>query len=225
MTVASWLTYRWRALLGAGVAAVAWPATSGAGLTHGAATLVAWNLGALAYFVPTLHLLLFSDTERLRRNAGRADEGRVVITAIVVGAVLASFAAIIYALERSKGAGHGPHPPSPAWLLALSVGTLMLGWLLVQAQFALHYAHRYFGDRDADGAADRGIQFPGEPPSTYRDFVYVAVCIGATCQVSDFDIVDRRFRDLVTLHAAIAFLFNTMVLALGVNIFGGLIGG
>jgi uncharacterized membrane protein len=31
---------------------------------------------------------------------------------------------------------------------------LLLGWLIVQTVFTLHYAHRYFGDGDADGGDD-----------------------------------------------------------------------
>ncbi len=47
----------------------------------------------------------------------------------------------------------------------------------------------------------------------------MAVCIGVSGQVSDFNIVSARFRNLVTVHALIAFFFNTMILALGINIF------
>ena len=96
--------------------------------------------------------------------------------------------------------------------------------MTIQVQFTLHYAHRYFGDRDGDGSADQGIKFPGEDPCSYRDFLYAAVCVGATCQVSDFNITHRRYRDLVTAHAVLAFVYNTMVLALGINIFASLMG-
>jgi uncharacterized membrane protein len=109
-------------------------------------------------------------------------------------------------------------------VMGLSVLTLALSWLVVQCLFTLHYAHRYFGDRDGDGTPDGGIEFPGAAPTTYRDFIYVAVCVGATCQVSDFNITTSKFRNLVTTHAVITFVFNTTVLALGINIIGNLMG-
>ena len=106
----------------------------------------------------------------------------------------------------------------------MSVSTLVLGWIVVQTVFTLRYAHRYFGDADDDGAIDRGIKFPGDPPKTYHDFVYVAVCVGATAQVSDVNITTARYRRLVTQHALLAFFYNTMVLALGINILATIIG-
>ena len=224
MNFTDWLHYRWRSLFGLAVGVSAWAIAHLAGLLPGAALLVAWNAGALGFLVPTLHMLLFSDAAKVRSDAGREDEGRVVIMAAIMAAVLTSLGAIVYVLQEAKGAHQTPHPDRQAWLLALCVSTLVLGWATVQALFATHYAHRYFGDRDNDGSADEGIKFPGDAPCTYRDFVYVAVCIGATCQVSDFNITHARFRNLVTAHAAIAFLFNTMVLALGINIFGNLMG-
>jgi uncharacterized membrane protein len=49
----------------------------------------------------------------------------------------------------------------------------------------------------------------------------MAVCIGASAQVSDFNITNGR---LVTLHALLAFFFNTMVLTLGINILASIVG-
>ena len=95
---------------------------------------------------------------------------------------------------------------------------------MVQALFTLHYAHRWVGGERADGTMARGIQFTGDEPKTYRDFLYVAICIGATAQGSDFSFTNTRFRNLVTVHAFVAFLFNTMVLALGINILASLLG-
>ena len=96
--------------------------------------------------------------------------------------------------------------------------------VVVQAVLTLHYAHRYFGDGDGDGEMDGGVKFPGTAPKDYTDFGYMAVCIGASAQVSDFNITTSRFRRLVTFHSLLAFFFNTMVLALGINIIAGLIG-
>jgi uncharacterized membrane protein len=145
-----------------------------------------------------------------------------VLMSAVLMSVAASLGAIVVALKESKlGGGHGGQPP---WVVALSVSTLVLSWIIVQALYTLHYTHRYFGDRNSDGAPDGGIKFPGDEPTTYRDFIYVSVCIGATCQVSDFDITTAKFRNLVSTHAMISFVFNTMVLALGINIIGNLMG-
>jgi uncharacterized membrane protein len=127
------------------------------------------------------------------------------------------------ALKQAKAASaHGGGAPPWAWLFSIS--TLILGWVIVQTVFTLHYAHRYFGDGDRDGEADAGVKFPGDAPTTYRDFIYMAVCIGASAQVSDFSITNARFRNLVTAHSLLAFLFNTMVLALGINILATVIG-
>lgn len=94
--------------------------------------------------------------------------------------------------------------------------------------FPLRYAHRHFGDGDGDGdwdgTIDRSAKFPGDPPRNYQDIIYLAVCVGATAQVSDVGITAYRYRRLVTQAAILAFIFNTMVVALGINIGTGIIG-
>jgi uncharacterized membrane protein len=192
------------------------------GLLIGSAFLIGWNVAALVFVIATGWLLVTSDHAQVRKRAKLDDEDRPVLTSVVLSAVAASMVGIVVALKESKlHAGHGGEPP---WVVGLSVSTMVLSWLVVQCLYTLHYTHRYFGDRDGDGAVDGGIKFPGDDPSTYRDFIYVSVCIGATCQVSDFNILTSRFRNLVTTHAIISFVFNTMVLALGINIIGNLMG-
>jgi uncharacterized membrane protein len=97
----------------------------------------------------------------------------------------------------------------------------VLSWLVLQSVFVLHYAHRHFGG----GAGKDGIGFPGEPASTYMDFVYLAFSVGATFQVSDNSILTSALRRLVTAHAATAYFYNTAILALGINIIASVVGG
>lgn len=221
--VAALLGRRWRAIFGAIVGGAIWVVAARSGARPGAAVLIGWNSAAVAFLVPTLWVLVSDPEEKVKARAGAEDENRAVIMGIILAAVAASLAAIVIALRESRqhGAGGVEHP---AWVLALSASTLVFSWIMVQCLFTLHYAHRYFGDRDNDGTADKGVEFPGDAPRTYRDFIYMAVCIGATCQVSDFDITHGSFRNMVTLHALISFVFNTMVLALGINILGNLMG-
>jgi uncharacterized membrane protein len=214
---------RWRVLLaalagaGAGAAALTLAAT-----TPGLASLIGWNVGSVVYLVTTVTMLWRDDEATVRRRAAYEDEGPPITEAIVISAVVASLGATVIALHDVKAANvHGPVAPPWAWLL--SVSTLLLGWTMVQTVFALRYAHLYFTDQPQ--TPDRGVKFPGEPPSTYRDFIYMAVCIGASAQVSDFSITTRRFRQLVTFHSLLAFFFNTMILALGINILASVIGG
>ena len=46
----------------------------------------------------------------------------------------------------------------------------------------------------------------------------------ATFQVSDTTVKTARLRNLITAHAATAYLFNTAILALGINIIATLVG-
>jgi len=215
----SFLQNRWRALLAGVLGVLAGALARTHGLQIGAAVLIGWNCAAALFLISTGWLLITSDEKTVRAKAQDEDEDRAVLMSMVLAAVGVSLVAIVVALKEAKQQ-HG----IPPWLMGLAVCTLVLSWMVVQCLYTLHYAHRYFGDRDSDGQEDGGIEFPGAKPTTYKDFIYVAVCVGATCQVSDFDIVNSKFRNLVTTHAAISFVFNTMVLALGINIIGNLMG-
>ena len=183
----------------------------------GLASLIGWNAASVAYLVPTIWMLWCDTEEVVRRRAAVEDEGQGLTSAVVLSAVIASLGGAILALKENKAlAAHAAYAPPWAWIF--SVSTLLLGWVIVQVVFTLHYAHRYFGDGDRDGKPDGGVKFPGEAPKTYHDFIYMAVCIGASAQVSDFNITNSRYRRLVTFHSLLAFFFNTMVLALGINI-------
>lgn len=178
------------------------------------------DAGAAVYLVTTGAAIFRDDEAKVRRRASVEDENVVVIMTLVVAAMAISLASLIFALKQGKGAGGGPAP----WLAVLAVLTLVESWLVVQMLFCIHYAHLYFGDTDSTCGPDKGLQFTGDQPKTYRDFWYIAVCMGATFQVSDFSTTNTRFRDVITIHAMIAFAFNTLVLALGVGIVGNLLG-
>ena len=83
--------------------------------------------------------------------------------------------------------------------------------------FALHYAHEFY---DPDGGG--GMAFPGggEEPD-YWDFVYFSFVIGMTSQVSDVGVTTKAVRRTVTAHGVVSFLFNTVVLALCINLLAG----
>jgi uncharacterized membrane protein len=210
---------RWRVIVAALVGlAVGFTGYAAFHWLGGFAGLVGWNVGGVFYLTTTVWMLWRNDEATVRRRAAYEDEGPSLTQAIVISAVVASLAATVLAMRESKAiTAHNPIAPPWAWVFSIS--TLIVGWLIMQTVFALHYAHRYFGDSDLDGRIDGGVDFPGQAPKTYHEFIYMAVCIGASAQVSDFNITSTRFRNLVTIHALLAFFFNTMILALGINIF------
>lgn len=215
-------SHHWRLGAGAACGALGFAASRALNAPLGLSCLIGWNAACLV-FLGLVVTLLQEDEDTVRARATVEDEGAEIMTVLVIGAVAASLAATILALSESKAvASHAPdaHP----WPLALSVSTLLLSWLVIQAVFTLRYAHRYFGDDDRDGTINGGVQFPGDPPRRYSDFIYLAVCVGCTSQVSDFNIVSNSFRNLVTTHALISFAFNVSVLALGVNMVASLLG-
>ena len=138
-----------------------------------------------------------------------------MLLGIVLSLVLASLVAIVEAMIIVK--------TEPDWQRALVAGlaglTLFSSWTLLQSVFVVHYAHRHFA-----APPGKGFGFSGEPPEDYMDFVYLSFCIGATFQVSDMTVNTTRLRNLITAHAATAYLFNTAILALGINIIAGLVG-
>jgi uncharacterized membrane protein len=68
-----------------------------------------------------------------------------------------------------------------------------------------------------------GLIFPSDDPPDYFDFAYFSFVIGMTWQVSDIQISSRRIRRMVLFHALLSFLYNTVILALTINIISGLI--
>jgi uncharacterized membrane protein len=204
-----------RLLVAAVVGAAAYFAARWLAAPAPAHVLIGWNGAVAAYLVQAWRLFVTADGAAVRRTAEREDESRPVLLVIVLSLVLASLGAIVQAM---LGAKDGPDAQR-ALVAGLASVTLVSSWLLLQSVFVLHYAHRHFG-----AAAGKGFDFPGEPANDYMDFVYLSFCIGATFQVSDTTVKTARLRRLITAHAAIAYLFNTAILALGINIIASFIG-
>ena len=55
------------------------------------------------------------------------------------------------------------------------------------------------------------------------DFTYFSFIIGMTFQVSDVEISSKRIRRLALVHSLVSFAFNTVIVALSINIISGLI--
>ncbi|HXK25475.1 MAG TPA: DUF1345 domain-containing protein [Myxococcota bacterium] len=166
-----------------------------------------------AYLASTALLAFHMTPEELRRHASYEDEGVVLILVLTISAVTLCLAAI-FALLDEMG-----HPLS----LALAVASVLLGWGTLHTVTAFRYAHLYYmasGDNDMGG-----LQFPGTEEPHMSDFLYYSLVIGMTSQVSDVQTLSPAMRRTTMAHGVISFFFNTVILALAVNIAAGFKGG
>jgi uncharacterized membrane protein len=213
------LTPHPRLLFGAALGLLGGLAIWALGAPARSAVVIGWNLGACAYLAMIWSVYLTATEAQVKARAARFDEPSTVIFVLAGLSIAASLGAVVLALQHPAG-------ESGAWSRAapgLAALTLVTSWFVVHSLFAAHYAHRHHQAVEARGEK-AGFLFPGDPPGDYMDFVYLALCIGATAQVSDPGVQSRALRNLVTAHAVTSFFYNTAVLALGVNILSGLMG-
>jgi len=174
-------------------------------------SLAAWDVALGLYLVLAFRLMANCDVNRIKRRAALQDEGRLTILVLVVAAALASLLAI---LAELGGANRQPAH------LALAAVTILLSWSFTHTIFAIHYAHEYYGENAHKGG---GLNFPGDAPPDYWDFVYFSFVVGMTSQVSDVAVTSSALRRLVAAHGVVSFIFNATLLALTVNIAAGAI--
>ena len=169
------------------------------------ACLVGWDLGVIAYGITFLVVVRRSTTEGLARTADLLDEGRWGVLLSTIVAALASLGAIVLELAQAHGKAHAP------WSEGLAGATVLLSWFFIHTIFATHYAHEFW--RDATG-----LVFPGNDKPDYPEFLYFSFCMAVASQVSDVTTQSGGMRKLVLAHSLVAYLFNTAIIALGVNI-------
>ncbi|GAB2175466.1 DUF1345 domain-containing protein [Dongia sp. agr-C8] len=181
---------------------------------------LAWDLTTIAYLIPTLAMIHSPDKARLRERAKAIDIRLGEIIAIVVLAGAFSLFAVAGVLERAKEVEGGAR----ALHLAIGVLTVFLSWVTLHVIYAVHYAHLFYdpAERKDAGKIRGGLEFPETSEPDYWDFVYFSLVIGMTCQVSDVQVTARHMRHLVTAQGIIAFFYNTVIVALAVNIAAGL---
>lgn len=181
--------------------------------------LIGWNLGALAYLILAWTTVARTDATMTRVRAQTHDQSGYVIFLLVVTAASASFVAIGFLAGEFKNLSFWPR----AGHLTLSITALLLSWLLIQTLFAFHYARWYYSQERESKTHRGGLRFPEDKEPDYLDFAYYSFVVGMTSQVSDVCITTRQMRRLTLVHGVLAFVFNIAILAMSINIIGGVI--
>jgi len=177
--------------------------------------ILAWDIGGFVLLVLCAALFSSERRDRMAADAARQQEGEWTIFWITLAAATFSFGALLAEFSGTKDLPG----PTRALHVALVAATLLLSWLVTHTLFALRYAHEYYEQGSTSGTVQGGLAFPGdELLPDYWDFFYFSAVLGMTFQVSDVEITSRKLRRLATVHGFLSFVFNTVIVALSVNI-------
>ena len=214
-----------RLMTGAGVGLLAFVLSSlgPRGLETSTRAILCWDLTCLWFLVATLAHMRRQSLADLKAHVAAQDEGQGIIVTVVAIAAAASLGAVGLELSLAKDA----HGLAKDLRVVLALATVALSWFTTQVIFALHYAHEYYAPDETTPEQDDvvgGLQFPGGQEPDNWDFVHFAVVVGVANQTADIAFTAKRMRRIGTVHGVIAFVFNTAVLALTINLLAGLFG-
>jgi uncharacterized membrane protein len=181
--------------------------------------VLAWDATCLAYIAMLLWRMRGHSVGDIRAHAAMEDQGRATILVLVlvaVGAGLLAVGAELGSVKTEEGLDRLAH-------VLLVVATVSLSFFMMHMIFAVRYAHEYYDPAGPGRQGDAGgLAFPGGEAPDYWDFLHFSVIIGVACQTADIAFTDRGLRRLGTLHSLTAFAFNTVIVALTINLLASL---
>lgn len=181
-----------------------WPARAAA----------AFDSGALAFLLLAWRAMLRATPEATRRDAAIRAPGRTAVLTVVLAASTTSLGATAALLRHAREL----EPGEGRLLVGLSLAAAAIGWLLAHTAFSFHYAYLYYHD-----GAEGGLDFPGAAPPDALDFALFALTVGMTFQPATAAVASRPIRRVLLVHALLSFAFNTLVLALTLNLVFGVL--
>jgi uncharacterized membrane protein len=174
--------------------------------------LAIWDVAAVAFLGWIWWSVWSVDAAGTAKHSQRDDPARAASDSLLIGASLASLAAVGIILVRashSSGLTRGT-------LVGASIVSMLLAWSVVHTVFCLRYAGLYYAGTPG------GIDFNESDPPSYADFGYLALTIGMTFQVSDTDLQTKRIRHTAIRHALLSYLFGALIVATTINLVAGL---
>jgi uncharacterized membrane protein len=184
---------------------IEWPIRAAAG----------WDAASLTLLALAWNIIRRADARETKRRAGMDDPGRdaVFVIALVAG-LISLFAATVVLRKVRDLLG----VVRVMWTL-LTLAAVALSWAVTHTAYTLRYAHLHYSTgthRHAD--SEGGLQFSGTKQPSDIDFAYFAFTIGMCFQVSDVVVTATGMRREVLIHAMISFVYNTVILAVALNV-------
>ena len=183
-------------------------------LTH---LMISWNVFSLGMIIMSWITFSITTSQQIREQAKVQDSSRVLIFSTVLISTFASFFAVVLLLLTKK-----EYKNTEALHLIIAIAGMLFSWVLIHTIFTLRYAHVFYGDDEVKPETHAaGLEFPDDKKPDYLDFAYFAFVVGMTFQVSDVEVTSKRLRRLVLLHGILSFGYNTIMIALTINLIAG----
>ncbi len=179
--------------------------------------IISWNVFSFSYLALSMEMMFGATPEHMQKRAMDQNVGRLAVLVLVFISALACITSSIISLSVAKEI-HGQLKWEHIVLAGITVFT---SWLFTQVMFAQHYAHDYYFSLSHQH--DPGLHFPGTAKPDYFDFVYFSCVIGTSAQTADVSFTNGSMRRTGLAHGILAFFFNTILIALTINIGSGLI--
>jgi uncharacterized membrane protein len=165
--------------------------------------LVGWCVGAVAYMIVSAAAMQRQGSHAMGARAD--DEGRGVVLWLSIGAAAVALVTVLVDLADAEVS------VSRTGDVVIALLAIGVTWLFIQIAFAQHYAHELRRERIT-------LAFPGSEKPGFWDLTYVALMIGITYQSTDVATSYAALRKLLIAHALMSFVFNTVILALVINL-------
>ena len=97
-----------------------------------------------------------------------------------------------------------------ALVLGLALSAVASSWGVLTFSFAVYYAR--------NDIEERGLEFGGSDEPAFSDYIYLAIGCSATFGTTDTIVTSRSMRRTISLHSLIAFVLNTVAVAVLLSI-------
>jgi len=184
--------------------------------------ILIWDSACLTFIVLMIGMMCDCGIDKIQARAAAQDEGRgLTLTLSTIAAALS-----VFAIGAELSLAKNDHDLVKILRVSLAFLTIGVSWFFIHLIFALHYAHEYYSPEtcsDQEGQTQRGgLNFPGGEPPDYWDFMHFSLIIGVASQTADTEFTSKPLRRIGTVHGVLSFVFNTVVLALTINLLAGL---
>ena len=173
---------------------------------------ISWIIASSLYVLSTFLMMHFSSQENIAHLSEKEDDGAIFILLITLLGSVTSLVVIVMIMTDIKSLMIS----DTAKEIGLVLLTYISSWFLIHTAFTLHYAHVYY--QEYERTKEPPLIFPATLKPVYFDFLYFSMVLGMTCQTADVNIASFKMRYLAMIQGWIAFVFNTTLLVMTINL-------